>query len=99
MSVNELKEQLDAVYEERDRLAAALSKLFPSHLADATDAVPGYSTVLIVSLPTGQVSWHIADDELSWFAHLTRGDNTWDGHDTQEKYRRLAALPDRSGDP
>ena len=33
--------------------------------------------VAFIELPTGQVSWHLPQ-------HL----ETWDGHDTKEKYRR-----------
>ena len=34
--------------------------------------------VVYIELPTGQVSWHMPE-------HQT----TWDGHDTDEKYRRV----------
>lgn len=34
--------------------------------------------VVYIELPTGQVSWHIPFDE-----------NRWDGHSTEEKYRRI----------
>ena len=80
------------VYAERDRLVAALSKVFPSYLADASDAEPGWSSVVTIDLPTGQASWHVPDRELSWFAHLPRAANTWDGHTTEEKYDRLEWL-------
>ncbi len=42
---------------------------------------------------TRQLSWHIHDSEKEWFSHLPwRVGNSWDGHDTQEKYRRLNAI-------
>ncbi|MEA4926828.1 MAG: hypothetical protein VB084_16165 [Syntrophomonadaceae bacterium] len=34
--------------------------------------------VLYIELPTGQVSWHMPQ-------HI----KAWDGHDTEEKYRRI----------
>jgi hypothetical protein len=34
--------------------------------------------VAFIELPTGQVSWHLKQHE-----------RTWDGHDTEEKYRRV----------
>lgn len=50
-------------------------------------------------LPTGnvlpkttQVSWHIHNSDLSIFSHLSVKENNWDGHTTEEKYARLAAL-------
>jgi hypothetical protein len=88
----EAKRHRDEVYAQRDQLVAALSKVFPAHLVDATDAEPGWSTVVIVDLPTGQASWHLADHELPWFAHLERRPNDWDGHDDATKWARLAAL-------
>lgn len=40
-----------------------------------------------------QLSWHIHDDEVTYFDHLDiKKGNSWDGHDTDEKYRRLEAL-------
>lgn len=42
-----------------------------------------------------QVTWHIHDDELSLFGHLSDEPNHWDGHTTEDKYRRLARLDSR----
>jgi hypothetical protein len=100
--------QKDAAYRERDQLVAALSKEFPAHLARHDPLAPGYdaeySNIVCVHLPTGQATWHIPDSELPLFDHLGGGDEHWDGHDTEEKYRRLNALlpvghlpPGRSG--
>lgn len=37
-----------------------------------------------------QLSWHIHDSEKDWFNHLDwKEGNSWDGHSTEEKYRRL----------
>ena len=36
-----------------------------------------------------QLAWHIHDSDLQYFNHLPARVNTWDGHSTQEKYRRL----------
>lgn len=41
---------------------------------------------------TRQLSWHIHDSELPNFAHLTMKENVWDGHSTEEKYRRLQLI-------
>lgn len=38
----------------------------------------GYQVVVYIELPTGQVSWHMPE-------HL----KPWDGHTTEEKYRRI----------
>ena len=90
----------DSAYEERDKLVAALSKIFPAWLGlhNNGDEDPGWDPewlrTVLIQLPTGQVSWHIKESELPMFAHLKQDlTKPWDGHDTPEKYRRLAALP------
>lgn len=39
-----------------------------------------------------QVSWHIHNSEKYLFNHLEIKKNNWDGHTTEEKYRRLKAI-------
>lgn len=90
-----LQEARDRAYAERDRMVAALSKLFPAHLARHTDPdwEDDWRTIVCVHLPTGQATWHIHDSERPWFRHLWPDpDCAWDGHSTDEKYERLAAL-------
>jgi hypothetical protein len=88
-------------YGERDRVVAALA-----HLANRLGFVVGigehegedweddWRTVIYLDLPTGQVSWHVHESERAWFDGLPPYDRPWDGHDTAEKYRRLAAFSD-----
>ncbi len=84
----------DGAYEERNRVVAALAKVFPSGIC-RTD-IPGWSDdwhgCVRIDLPTGQVSWHFHDTHAHLFAELPAYAGEWDGHDTPEKYRRLAAL-------
>ena len=92
-----LTEQKDGAYSERNKLVAAMSKLFPSWLEDhdAADTVweNDWRKIVFIELPTGQASWHIHDSELPMFAHLSHlCGNSWDGHTNDEKYARLAAL-------
>jgi len=89
---------LSAAYRERARLVAFLASLFPSVLAYADPDEPDWAVVYISS-PAGQLSWHIAPDDVELFAHVpkvTPDDKRaeWDGHDTPTKYERLAALVD-----
>jgi hypothetical protein len=90
----------DGVYRERDQLVAALSKLFESHLAAHLPADEpgwdGWRNVVCIHLPTGDVTWHIADAELPLFGHLAMRENHWDGYSDEEKYRRLNALASRT---
>lgn len=44
---------------------------------------------------THQLSWHIHDSEVSMFDHLSYKKDyghQWDGHDIEEKYRRLRKI-------
>jgi hypothetical protein len=86
----------NAAYAERDRLVAALSKCFPSHLTrhEGDDWEDDWRNIVCIHLPAGQATWHIHDSELPWFTHLNLQAAHWDGHSTDEKYQRLADLLD-----
>ncbi len=62
------------------------------------DGPAGYRWVVYVDLPTGQVSWHLADEYLEClFAGQPVGlgpryAGGWDGHTRDEKARRVAAF-------
>lgn len=85
---------LNSAYTERAQVIAALSKIFPSWLNKPTDEWEGFDYAVYIKLPTGQVSWHISNNDLHFFDHLERDNplEPWDGHSTEEKYRRLNAL-------
>lgn len=86
----------NGAYHERDMLVAALSKCFPSYLARHSDEDKSWEDdwrwIVYIDLPTGQASWHIHDSERELFNHLDVRENRWDGHNTERKYQRLAAL-------
>jgi hypothetical protein len=92
--LEELQHQKDNAYRERDQLVAALSKLFPAHLARHTDPdwEDDWRNIVCVHLPAGQATWHIHDRERLWFDHLAYAPSHWDGHTTDEKYERLAKI-------
>jgi hypothetical protein len=89
-----LRVRKDAAYEERNKVVAALARRFPSGVART--AIEGWSEdwhgCVYIDLPTGQVSWHFHDSQAHLFDGLPAYTKPWDGHDTPEKYRRLAAL-------
>ena len=85
--VDELIDEKNNAYSERNQLVAALSKLFPSHLWNE-----GWRWIVCIELPAGQASWHIHDGEIGLFEHLSERPNNWDGHTTEEKYERLNKL-------
>lgn len=83
----------DAAYAERNRLIALLAAIFPSSLEPTTEPEEGWSWICFVDLPTGQATWHIPDGELRLFGHVSRTHGrVWDGHTTEQKYRRIADL-------
>lgn len=90
----ELQHDKNNAYHERDMLVALISKVFPSYLAkhDPTDESwdKEWTNIVYVNLPTGQCSWHIKDNELPLFNHLSYSENNWDGHTTVEKYIRIS---------
>lgn len=82
----------DAVYRERAHLVALLATLYPSTIGPHDPNWPEWS-VVIIDLPTGQASWHVAPTDLDLFRHVTPSvKNTWDGHSTDEKYERIRRL-------
>lgn len=93
--------QKDAAYVERNRVVAGLAALAVKlgYRAGTTYTdIPGWDNewhgAVFIDLPTGQVSWHYHQDDHQLFAFLPDYPDKWDGHDTPEKYRRLAALAD-----
>lgn len=86
--------QKDAAYLERNQLVAALSKVFPAGIARTT--IEGWDSewhnCVFIDLPTGQASWHYHDSQAHLFAHLSPYWGEWDGHTTEQKYERLAAM-------
>jgi len=86
--------QTNSAYTERNRLVALIASLYPSGIKK-TD-IPGWDEewhgCVYIDLPTGQASWHYHDSEAWMFRHLPRYEGEWDGHTTEEKYDRVAAL-------
>lgn len=99
---DELKKQKDIAYSERNKLVCALSKLFPATLERHPDNEPwedDWRWIVYINLPAGQASWHIHDSQIKMFNHLERLVGTvFDGHSTDEKYRRLEALAKIKGE-
>ena len=83
---------VDSVYRERAHLVAFLATIYPSTNGYHDPEEPEWA-VVIVDTPAGQMSWHVAPDDMDLFRHIGRSDtNTWDGHSTEEKYGRLRRL-------
>jgi len=102
------RRELDAVYDERNRCVAAMASMaqrlgWPTWRGThEPEGDPNWDAewlnVIYIQLPTGQVSWHIHDRDLPQFAHVPTAfsratfSKKWDGHTTEQKYERLAAI-------
>lgn len=90
----------DAAYLERNRLVALLAAIYPSGIART--AIEGWDPAwhgcVYIDLPTGQASWHYHDSQAHLFAHLPAYTKSWDGHTTEQKYERVAALAKAEGE-
>lgn len=89
----------DDAYLERTKVVAALAK-FAQNMnckvgigrTDIPDWSPDWHNIIYINLPTGQISWHYNDAYADLFKDFPPYEGEWDGHDTDEKYRRLEAL-------
>lgn len=92
--ISEMRVSKDAAYEERNRLVAALASLYPAGLKRTN--IEGWDAewhgCVYIDLPTGQASWHYHDSQAHLFDGLPPYAGEWDGHTTEEKYCRVAAL-------
>ncbi len=95
----EMEKRKDAAYYERNQVVAGLAAMatYIGHTAGiAKTAIEGWSEdwhgCVYIDLPTGQVSWHYHDSQAGLFDFLPAYTAGYDGHDTPEKYRRVAAL-------
>ena len=91
-------ETLQEAYFDRNQAVLALARLAQAQgltvglRADAQE--PDYP-VLMVDLPTGQVSWHLPKHEVIGVWPAYQG--PWDGHDLDEKRKRIEAFIRRAG--
>ncbi|GEM_PF-4861115 len=79
---------------ERNQLILLLSKRYPSHLTQhvGNKGSRKLLTVVCVHIEKVTATWHISDDQLHYFSHLSYDENHWDGHTTEEKYMMLREL-------
>ena len=91
---------LDEVYRDRNLLALAFAEAINQldaggyynavwRPAEGDDADADEWAIVQVRTPEGQVSWHVPR-ELAEASNLRRSVEPWDGHDREEKNRRLA---------
>jgi len=95
------REDKDGAYTERNRVVALLSAIYPSHLCthDPNDTAweDDWRTIVCIHSPEGQLTWHLHYSHVPLFDHLEMEHTHWDGHTTEEKYRRIDELRRRVG--
>lgn len=83
--VDVYKHRVERAYTERSYASAALARMALRTGLDAgtglddTPGMDGFSTILYVDTPAGQVSWHYKDDDLWLLDGLPRYEKPWDG--------------------
>lgn len=80
-------------------LVRLLTKSYPSAISAAVPSASGFDRELdwfvYVNLPTGQVSWHVKHEFRGMFSHLIALPiSPWDGHDQEEKWKRITQAMD-----
>ena len=80
------------IYEARARLTALLAAIYPSYFG-SDPGEPDWP-VLYIETDAGQLSWHINKKDMHLFEHVVIVEDgpSWDGHSTEEKYRRIESL-------
>lgn len=84
-AVDVYKHRIERAYTERSYATAALARMALRAGYDAgtgvddTPGMEGFSTILYVDTPAGQVSWHYKDDDLWLLEGLPSYDKDWDG--------------------
>jgi len=87
----------DIAYAERNRFLKLFSIMAEeAHLARHPDSDTAWEddwrNIVCVHTKQGQMSFHIHDSELANFSHLKMQANDWDGHTTEEKWKRFEQL-------
>lgn len=94
-----LQSQKDNAYSERNKCVVGLALLardlgykvgLARHPESDTEWEDDWRNIVVIELPTGQLTWHFHDSEMHMLYSFTRLEgHAWDGHTTDEKYRRL----------
>jgi hypothetical protein len=95
--LEKLRVQKDQAYSERNKVVAALARTIRNLGLDVyvakhieEDWEDDWRNILVIELPTGQITWHFHDSELDLLKTFkVREGYIYDGHTTEEKYQRL----------
>lgn len=102
--IERLTKQKDQAYAERNKVVAAIGHMINAmswtmdtkagiakHPEEDKTWESDWKTILVINSSLfGQMSWHFHDSEIYLLDGLPTLENyKWDGHTTEEKYRRL----------
>lgn len=97
--ITSLKGAKDGAYAERNKCVVGLALLardlgfkvgLARHPEEDTEWEDDWRNIVVIELPTGQLTWHFHDSEMHMLYSFCRLEgHEWDGHTTEEKYRRL----------
>lgn len=94
----ELVASKDRAYAERNKCVVGLALLardlgykvgLARHPEEDKTWEDDWRNIVFIELPTGQLSWHMHDSDMYMLYSFCREPYEWDGHSTEEKYRRL----------
>ncbi len=101
-TVEVLKAEKNSAYSERNKCVVGLMLMakalgFKTGVAQHdpfdTEWEDDWRNIAVIELPTGQITWHFHDSEVHLLKSFNKLSNyKWDGHTTEEKYRRLLEL-------
>lgn len=100
-----MREHRASAYDERNRLLAVFTRIWPSHLMPLRpgrdDSENNWRWIVCIHSPAGLLNWHLPNREVEqYFSHLERiGENHWDKHTQAVKWQRLDELVALLGKP
>ena len=92
---------LEEAYFDRNQVVLAFAKMCAENglkVGWNSEKQPDWP-VLLIDLPTGQVSWHIPREMAEPYEIFAVHPMDWDGHDLQQKRERMNAFLGRSSKP
>ena len=91
--------ELQKLYTERNKVIALAARLavdngYKAGIGkDKSETDPKWQNVVYIELPNvGQVSWHVPLEELHLFSFLGVYTEPFDGHTTEQKYKRIESF-------
>jgi hypothetical protein len=90
--------ELDFSFTMRDELIAILSRMYPAHLQDKMESdMADWPHIVCIHAPEGYIQYHISEDRIGLFKHLSTEKAHWDGSGPEMRSKRLERIAKRLG--